>query len=645
VRRYRVVIFTDRAMTPDECKVAREECGRLIRVEVDPATGAASNVFFLPVKLQGGTFSAVAVEGEAVSVGELLATAEANKMALKQRRLRNSAPAPDTNNGGGGDSVGETGDEAHTDEEIRGLLRTRNKRGRITRLFEGKLDDHGGDPSAADLALASEIAFYTRDHEQVERLFSQSKLAERAKWKEREDYRARTISKAIDDAPGYYWDGAGGTHKQPAKTLKDAEGKLTGGVGGLTLGARGKLAPNIGNAIQLLLRDHRTQGAMGFNQFSGAPEVLRPLREVFGPSASEALGEFREADVTPIRTWWIREWGIDPGKNDALDAVVDWAKHCAFNPVTAALGQCAAGWDSVRRLDSWLSTYLGVAEGEDYSREVGRRWMISAVARAFVPGCKVDHVLVLEGAQGAGKSLAARTLAEAVYPAGFVDSIPVLSDRHETARSLRGTWIAELAELTSFRKAEAEHIKAFITTQADRIRDPYERRFANWPRTCVFVGTTNQAEYNADDTGGRRLWSVIVGKIDIEALRRDAAQLWGEAVHAYRTGEPWHLTGTAAVKQAAEHQRDRQISDVWDEALTALAAKLAADRAAGPVWSLGDLFKLAFQGEDLDMRPQPDQKRFAGSLRRAGFENKKTCGLMRWRVKEGVLRVHRGGTP
>ena len=38
-------------------------------------------------------------------------------------------------------------------------------------------------------------------------------------------------------------------------------------------------------------------------------------------------------------------------------------------------------WDGVRRLDSWLSTYLGVEpDAAGYVREVGRRWPISAVA-------------------------------------------------------------------------------------------------------------------------------------------------------------------------------------------------------------------------------------------------------------------------
>ena len=282
----------------------------------------------------------------------------------------------------------DTDDEEHSDEEILGLLRRRNKRGSISRLFAGDLKDRGGDHSAADLALCAEIAYYTAGAEQVERIFGTSELAKREKW-ERVDYRKCTINKALATCKGYYWDkdkgkrGNAGSAEVAAASAGLYASKLTGGTEGLTLTQKGKLASNIYNAVQVLLRDHRAQGAVAFNLFSGAVEVLRPLRDVFGAPASDELGDFREVDVTVLRTWLIREYGIQLGKDDALDVVMSWSRHVAFNPVTDALTRLADAWDGKARLNSWLQDIFGVdSEGiEAYVCAVGRCWVIASRSR------------------------------------------------------------------------------------------------------------------------------------------------------------------------------------------------------------------------------------------------------------------------
>ncbi len=58
---------------------------------------------------------------------------------------------------------------------------------------------HGGDESVADLALLGMLAYYTQDESQLERLFSSSALGWRGKWRNRLDYRRRTIKRALKD--------------------------------------------------------------------------------------------------------------------------------------------------------------------------------------------------------------------------------------------------------------------------------------------------------------------------------------------------------------------------------------------------------------------------------------------------------------
>jgi len=65
---------------------------------------------------------------------------------------------------------------------------------------------HGGDDSAADLALVSMMSFWTQDAAQLERIFSSSGLGQRDKWRGRDDYRKRTIQKALADlGETYKW--------------------------------------------------------------------------------------------------------------------------------------------------------------------------------------------------------------------------------------------------------------------------------------------------------------------------------------------------------------------------------------------------------------------------------------------------------
>lgn len=68
-------------------------------------------------------------------------------------------------------------------------------------LMDGDTSGHGGDDSAADLALVSMLTFWTQDATQIDRLFRRSGLC-REKW-EREDYRARTIGLALERGDFY----------------------------------------------------------------------------------------------------------------------------------------------------------------------------------------------------------------------------------------------------------------------------------------------------------------------------------------------------------------------------------------------------------------------------------------------------------
>src|SRR5262249_3127917 len=122
-------------------------------------------------------------------------------------------------------------------------------------------------------------------------------------------------------------------------------------------------------------------------------------------------------------------------------------RECAFHPVRDYLDSLK--WDGTSRLDTWLTDYFGVAP-TNYTRVIGRKVLISRVARILEPGCKVDHMLVLEGPQGELKSTACRVLAGP----WFSDCLPDISHK-DAQQHLRGKWIVEVAEMHAMNKVEA----------------------------------------------------------------------------------------------------------------------------------------------------------------------------------------------
>ena len=216
-------------------------------------------------------------------------------------------------------------------------------------------------------------------------------------------------------------------------------------------------------------------------------------------------------------------------------------------------------WDGQSRLDNWLSVYCG-AKDTLFVREAGRCWLLAAVTRAFQSGTKFDHVLILEGEQGIGKSTVFTVLAN-----GWSAELNTFRGK-EAAERLDGVWVIEIAELAAIRKCDVETMKSFITTTHDRYRPAYGRNVVQKPRTCVFGGTTNSKDYLPDSTGNRRFWPVHCEAIDRDGLRQDRDQLWAEAIVRYRNGESF-LLSDAARTEALKEQEERYQEDAWEESI------------------------------------------------------------------------------
>src|SRR6516225_2574115 len=272
------------------------------------------------------------------------------------------------------------------------------------------------------------------------------------------------------------------------------------------------------------------------------------------------VGESIDDICLRIRTAIIHREQFDPGNQNTYDAVRLACLSNQFDPVVDYLD--GLKHDGEPRIDTWLTVYLG-AEDNTLNRAIGRKMLIGAVRRAHEPGCKFDYVVVLEGAQGSGKSTALRILAG---DANFSDAEILSADSRGQQELIVGVWIFELSELAGLRKTDVEKVKMFASKTCDSARPAYGRSRVDRPRRCIFVGTTNDAEYLQDATGNRRFWPVLTGTIDLAALRRDRDQLWAEAATANEEPTiPQELWGAAA-----ERQNSRLIADPWDDRLEGL---------------------------------------------------------------------------
>jgi predicted P-loop ATPase len=315
----------------------------------------------------------------------------------------------------------------------------------------------------------------------------------------------------------------------------------------------GRILPVLANAIAAFRHAPEWGGVLAFNEFGFGTVVLKPT-----PWGVVPKGEWTDHEDRMAADWLQRQ-GILVSVEVAGQAVQTVARDRPFHPVKAYLQ--GLHWDGLERVDRWLSNYLGTEETE-YSRAIGSRWLISAVARIFRPGAKADCCLILEGPQGIRKSTALRSLAGEY----FTDELADLGSK-DAAMQTRGVWIIELSELDSLSHSDVARIKAFMSRTTDRFRPPYGMRLVESPRQCVFAGTVNHGTYLRDETGARRFWPVACGRIDVEGLVRDRDQLWAEAKARFDAGSVWWLETSGLVQLASDQQGDRYESDPWEEVI------------------------------------------------------------------------------
>lgn len=287
---------------------------------------------------------------------------------------------------------------------------------------------------------------------------------------------------------------------------------------------RGDLKPCLANVHDIVAHDPAWCGVVAFNEFDQRSVKRKPP-----PFPGGEAGEWDGTDDSRAAMWLSRQYRFTPSTALVAEAIEVHAKMHAYHPVRDWLRTLR--WDGVSRLQSWMEDCMGVAKTE-FSIRVSKWFLIGMVARVMSPGVKFDYCLVLEGAQGRGKSSALAALGGEWFGDTDID----LQNKDGMA-ALQGKWLYEFAELGSLARTEAMKQKSFLSRQMDEYRPPYGRRQIRVPRQTVFAGSTNEWEWNKDPTGGRRFWPVEVGQIDLALLAQQREQLFAEALVLFEQGE------------------------------------------------------------------------------------------------------------
>ena len=336
-------------------------------------------------------------------------------------------------------------------------------------------------------------------------------------------------------------------------------------------------------------------------------DSFKRRRYIQGQIVKEFSGKVTDDAEIGLRTLILREFGFDPTAQHVHDSVRALALENTRNTMAEHFNSLE--WDGERRLDGFLVDYCG-AEDTPLNRSIGPKVFMAAVRRVRHPGTKFDTVMVLQGPQGGGKSSLLTIMAG---PENFSDQSILSVEPRAQMELVEGVLIFEIAELEGLTKTEATKVKAFLSRTEDRGRVAYGRNREEQPRTCIFVGTTNESHYLKDTTGNRRFWPVKVGQIDLQSIERDRDQLWAEAAAREADGE--HITLEPSLYAAAAEVQEEVLEvDPWEDVLRHVPGDLF-----GAEYRIATNTIFGHLGLTAPHQKGQDAKRVAAVMRRLGW--------------------------
>ena len=207
---------------------------------------------------------------------------------------------------------------------------------------------------------------------------------------------------------------------------------------------------------------------------------------------------------------------------------------------------------------------------------VGRRATYSSAAfnELTSPGCKLDEMPVLIGAQGIGKSALLREMVPPEIPGLHSDGLRWDARPQEQVDAVLGRVIVEVSEMSGRRRAELDLMKTFVTRPDDGVvRRPWAHHTEPLPRRFILVGTTNrEADLPNDPSGNRRFVPIpLTNGADVESfMGENRGRLWAEARYLYELDVRANLPRELMAEQASRSEEHRDRDDVIEDAVANL---------------------------------------------------------------------------
>jgi predicted P-loop ATPase len=261
-------------------------------------------------------------------------------------------------------------------------------------------------------------------------------------------------------------------------------------------------------------------------------------------------GPLQDEALIWIEEYYCQEHGWSIHRDKLWRAVTGVALENPIMAVSESLKHLE--WDGIPRIRGFFKEYVTADDEENVNEFIAIAMFNGMAQRAFEPGCKMDHMIVLEGEQGIGKSSLLRILAGDRF---FAEHSAGSFDEERTAENILGKLIYEIAEVDRFRTSD---LKAFVSRASDRYRAAYARRAADQPRSALLIGTTNTDDYLDDPTGNRRYLPVRCQSVNLPLIQNDRNQLLAEAVHQYNEGFRYHILLPQYEKQLTRLQSSRE---------------------------------------------------------------------------------------